>query len=63
MSSVLGHLGDSDPRCPALFSLTLVKGDEVVDVPEEGADEALLGKRRNLDFHARKHWSGYLEEC
>ena len=42
MDSVSGYLGGTDSRCPALISLTLVKGDEVVDVSEEATDEALL---------------------
>ena len=31
------------------FSLTLAKGDEVVEVAEEGADGALLGEGRQRD--------------
>ena len=45
---------DDRPRLLLYFSLTLVKGDEVVQLAEEGANELLLGERRAAEVHSHK---------
>ena len=46
---------DDRPRLLLHFSLTLVKGDEVVQVAEEGTDGALLGNTGNRHPHLLQH--------
>ncbi len=50
------------PHIVFTFPLTLAKGDEVVDVAEEGADGALLGECRDAKGHARERPPGNLQE-